>query len=155
MALHKFTPLDRSRYRLWVGIDTGVHTGYAEWDRPKQQLTLVHTLGIHKVILWLHGTMLIPKEYIFVRIEDARLRTWIPRMPTASRERGRSEGAGSVKRDAKILEDFLLDEGIDFELVAPKHNATHVEADYFRQLTGYQKSTSKHSRAAAMLVYGY
>lgn len=155
MALHKFTPLDRSPYRYWIGIDTGVLTGYAEWDKSTQQLDYVGSVPIHTAMNFLQDARLNRSGRFYVRVEDARLRKWIPRMPTASRERGRSEGAGSVKRDAKIWEDFLMDLNIDFELVAPKANKTKMQAETFRKLTGYRPITSSHGRDAAMLVYGY
>lgn len=91
---------------------------------------------------------------MIVRIEDARLRKWIPRMPNISRELGRREGAGYVKAHAAIWQDFLEDLGIDYELVPPKNNKTKVNAEYFKSLTGYEGKTTEHARDACMLVFG-
>lgn len=90
-----------------------------------------------------------------VRVEDARQRTWVPWQKNEKYERGKREGAGSVKRDAKIWEDFLKDLGIPFEMVAPKKNKTKVSDAYLQQLTGYAGKTSQHARDAAMLVIGF
>lgn len=152
MAQHKFTPFNRSRYRYWVGIDTGVETGYAEWDRQENKLICAWTVAIHTAMELIRE---LPADKLFVRVEDARLRKWIPAQATESGERGRREGAGSVKRDARIWEDFLTDLGIDFELVAPKANRTKMRADPFRKLTRYKPVTTSHGRDAAMLVFGY
>lgn len=92
---------------------------------------------------------------VFVRVEDARQRTWVPWQKNEKAERGKREGAGSVKRDAKIWEDFLTDLGVPFEMVPPKNNKTKVSAEYLKQLTGYTGTTSKHARDAAMLVIGF
>lgn len=93
-------------------------------------------------------------NHVFIRVEDARLRKWIPYQKNEKAEAGRREGAGSVKRDAKIWEDFLTDIGADFEMVAPKNNKTKVTAAFFKKLTGYQGKTNEHERDAAMLVVG-
>src|SRR5882757_7542506 len=126
-----------------VGIDTGVQTGFAEWSRPDKRLLTVDSLKIHEAtdrVCLLHS---LHAHKLFVRVEDARLRTWF----------GKSgpevwKGAGSICRDAKIWEDFLTDVGISFELVAPKHNKTKVTHEYFTKLTGWVKPTNEHSRDA-------
>lgn len=138
---------------IYVGIDTGVHTGYAVYDSRIQQLTAVGTDKIHNV-------MQIVLDYankgigMKVRVEDARKRTWYG-FHTAKQDRARLQGAGSVKRDAQIWEDFLTDLGVDFEMVAPKNNATKLTAESFRKLTGWVGKTNEHGRDAAMLVYGF
>lgn len=92
---------------------------------------------------------------VYVRVEDARLRKKIPWQKDEKTERGRREGAGSVKRDAKIWEDFLTELGVPFEMVAPAKNKTKVSAEYFKKLTRYAGLTSQHARDAAFLVVGY
>ena len=142
---------------IYIGIDTGVHTGYAVYDSRIQQLTAVGTDKIHNVMQLVSGLNDVSKEKgdnIRVRVEDARKRTWYG-FHTAKQDRARLQGAGSVKRDAQIWEDFLTDLCVDFEMVAPKNNATKLTAESFRQLTGWAGKTNEHGRDAAMLVYGY
>jgi hypothetical protein len=91
----------------------------------------------------------IPNRKCLVRFEDARQRKWFG---NAGREQ--LQGAGSIKRDCAIWEDFLKDLGVDFEMVAPKNTVTKISKEYFKQLTGYKGVTSEHGRDAAMLVYG-
>lgn len=91
---------------------------------------------------------------VFIRIEDARQRTWIPRQKTETAERGRREGAGYVKAHCAIWENFCEHIGIPYELVAPKNNKTKVDAAYFKKLTGYKEKTNTHMRDSAMLVIG-
>lgn len=63
-------------------------------------------------------------------------------------------GAGSIKRDAKIWQDFLEDGKYNFEMVAPKNNTTKLRADVFSKMTNWKDKTNEHSRDAAMLVFG-
>lgn len=141
------------RYGIYIGIDCGVKTGIAYW-KPETKFFFVSTVEIHRAMYAVKNYHDANPGRIFVRIEDARLRKWIPRQKNEKSERGRREGAGSVKRDAKIWEDFLTDHKIPFEMVAPKNNKTKVSAEYFKKLTGYQERCSEHARDAGMLVFG-
>ena len=141
-------------YRYYIGIDCGVKTGYAFWDKGEKAFICIASVKIHTAIMFIQG---LAKDYpggVFVRVEDARKRKWIPRQKNEKAERGRREGAGSVKRDAMIWEDFLTDLGVDFEMVAPKNNKTKMRADVFKRLTGWRAITNEHGRDAAMLVFG-
>lgn len=131
---------------LCVGLDTGVHTGFAVWDKGKKQLIELSTLKIHRAMERVRELSV--SDEIVVYFEDARLRTWFG---NAGREA--LQGAGSVKRDCSIWEDFLTDLGVEFHPVAPKNNATKLNATFFEKITGWHGRTSEHSRDAAMLVF--
>lgn len=140
-----------------IGIDPGALTGMAVYDKVEKIINLLTsgTILECQYLLQAHPwNKLIKFGQVFVRIEDARLRTWIPRQKTASRELGRREGAGYVKAHCAIWEDFCKLWGIPHEFVAPKNNKTKVDAAYFKKLTGYTGKTNEHSRDAAMLVVG-
>lgn len=132
-----------------IGIDTGVNTGFAMWSTKLKCLTYVATIPIHNAILKLEA-MRLEGVSMKVRIEDARLRKWFGKV-----DKDNQQGVGSVKRDAKILEDYCIDKGIDYEMVAPKNNITKMNAAYFATLTKWTGKTSNHSRDAGMLVFGY
>lgn len=141
----------------YIGIDTGVNTGVAVWDNKQRSLLEVETMKIHKAmwlvkryqqLAWENGTKLI------VRVEDARKRTWFG-YNTPQKDRAKLQGAGSVKRDCTIWEDYLSDLGIEFQMVAPKNNATKLTSERFKALTGWQKRTNEHCRDATMLVFGF
>lgn len=137
---------------IWIGIDTGVNTGLAFWDRD--HLTSVESMPIHEALLLVRDTWLqsgaVPVKVVF---EDARKRKWYG-TKTAQEDRSRLQGAGSVKRDCKIWEDALKDWGIPFVKVAPKNNMTKLSAEAFRRITGWKGRTNEHGRDAAMLVFG-
>lgn len=141
------------KYPYYIGIDCGVTTGLAIWSRLLKRLIFVDSFGIVRameVVRMFHEQH--PHE-IMVRIEDARLRKWIPKQKDEKAERGRNRGAGSVMRDAQIWEEFLEHHAIPYELVPPKNNKTKVSADYFQNVTGWPVKTNEHARDSAMLVF--
>jgi hypothetical protein len=90
------------------------------------------------------------KSKMFVRLEDARKRTWFGKA-----DREQLQGAGSIKRDCQIWEEFFVYHGIAYELVAPKNNKTKLNSEAFLKITGWKDETSVHGRDAAMLVFGF
>lgn len=133
------------KHRYVIGIDSGVNTGFAIWDRQEQKLIECYSVMIHQAFEFI----LKYRPECFVRVEDARLRKYI----TGGREK--LQGAGSIKRDAKIWQDFLTDKNIPFEMVAPKNNRTKIDDIKFKRITGFKGRTNQHARDAAMLVYGF
>lgn len=136
------------KYRYWIGIDSGTTTGYSIWDAKEKRFLLIESMKIHTAMLNIYQ---FEREYLdqtFIRVEDARLRTWFGK---SGREK--LQGAGSVKRDAAIWEAFLTDLKCNFEMVAPKNNSTKMKAEFFKQVTGWQHKTNEHQRDAAMLVF--
>ena len=138
---------------LVIGIDPGLHTGLAVWDTSSRQLLDVRCSGIIDAMRYLRELQE-TRGIGLVVFEDARKRKWIPRERDLSQFRGRAMGAGSVKRDCSIWEDFCKDYGIPFWAKPPVKGATKVSADYFKMISHYQGRTSEHSRDAAMLVIG-
>lgn len=132
-----------------IGIDSGTETGFAVWDREKKCLLQVNTMKIHQAMQKVLQCYLLYPGNVRVRVEDARKRKWF-----GNSGREQLQGAGSIKRDAVIWEDFLTDHGIPFEMVAPKNNKTKMTAKYFEQVTGWKLRTNEHGRDAAMLCFG-
>ena len=89
------------RADMIVGIDPGVRTGFAVWSRAERRLTTVETLGITQAMTLIR-TMADAESLHSVRFEDARLRTWF-----GARGREALQGAGSIKRDCSIWQEFL------------------------------------------------
>lgn len=133
--------------RYFIGIDVGINTGVAVWDKSEKRFVEIQTTSILKA-------MEIVKKYeksdiVQVRLEDARKRKWF-----GDSGRERLQGAGSVKRDCVIWEEFLNDRKIPYMLIAPKNNSTKLSAESFKKITGYSGRTNEHTRDAAMLVFG-
>ena len=136
-----------------VGIDPGVHTGLAVWDTSSRQLLDVRCSGIVEAMRYLHQ-LKDEKGIGLIVFEDARQRKWIPREKDLSQFRGRAMGAGSVKRDCSIWEEFCKVYLIDFVKTPPRQGMTKFTDAYFRGITGYDRRTNEHGRDAAMLVFG-
>ncbi len=141
--------LPQKKYKYAIGIDTGVDTGYALWDVAGKKLTEVATLRIHEAMDRVRTWSAIGDE-LLIRVEDARQAIYGREQDTH-----RLKGAGSVMRDAKIWDDFLMSLPVDFEMIRPRKQFTKLPADKFQRITGYKETTSQHGRDAAMLVYGY
>ncbi|WP_179989829.1 hypothetical protein [Acinetobacter sp. YH1901141] len=136
--------------KILIGIDTGVHTGFAvaidhgNGGELEQVTCLTITQAMHQVneLIIQHG-----KGSLQLIIEDARQRTWF----TGGREK--AQGVGSVKRDAQIWEDWCNENQINFKMIHPKNNSTKYKADTFKKITGWTGRTNEHARDAAMLVF--
>ena len=136
-----------------IGLDPGVHTGIAVWDATQRKFRTLQTCSIvtameYIVGLWRDG------EELQIVFEDARKRQWLPRERNLSEYRGKLMGAGSVRRDCEIWEEFCTEYAIPYTAIPPRKGATKWDADYFKKVTGWTGRTSNHARDAALLVFG-
>ena len=131
---------------IYIGIDTGVNTGVAVWSILEQKFISVFSC---KILEAFNFVLDINEETtITLIIEDARKRKWY-----GDNAESKRQGAGSIKRDCQIWEDFAQMYNIESFFVHPKRNMTKLNAKTFRQITGWQGRTNEHSRDAAMLVF--
>lgn len=133
---------------FYIGIDPGTHTGMAVWDSKEGKFLSLETLPIHRAMVEVMN-LRIGRE-ILVVFEDARQRKWYGKGDTNAK----LQGAGSVKRDCSIWEEFCKDYGIPFRAIPPVKGATKITPEYFKLISHYKGRTSEHSRDAAMLVIG-
>ena len=132
-----------------VGIDPGTRTGLTFYNLTTKKIELCNTFSIVGAMKEIEG-LVAEKTNVEVWFEDARKRTWIPKQ--VGRER--LQGAGSIKRDCAIWEEFCSFHGIRFRKVAPKNISTKLNKDVFARVTGWDKRVSVHARDSAMIVYG-
>lgn len=137
---------------LRIGIDPGVHTGYAVWNRQLRTLVMVCEFKLHVAMREVEGAHKAGLLHGVV-FEDARQRTWFGQRASHEVERERLQGVGSVKRDCSIWEEFLTDLGVKFEMRKPIAGTTKWAAPYFRRVTGWTEQTNQHGRDAAVLVF--
>ena len=139
------------RYKVYAGIDPGTNTGLALWHSDKLVFLTCTTVPIHRALEMVgKWAELYKDEGLFVIFEDARQRKWYGKGDT----RAKLQGAGSVKRDCSIWEEFVTAKGIPFRAVPPVKGCTKMDAERFKRLTGWEWRTSNHARDAAMLVFG-
>lgn len=139
----------KQKYDYIIGIDPGTRTGLAIWVPDEQRFETIETTFIFEAILKV-GEMFRVNPNVLVRIENPNLRKWF-----GNSGREVLQGAGSVKRDYRIWQEFLESQNIPYEGIAPKSLKTKVKADYFKKLTGWEGRTSSHARDAAMLCFKY
>ena len=137
---------------VYIGIDPGVNTGLAVWHTDIKQFTTVQSCNIIGAMDRIHVIKRNTQCEIRIRIEDARKRTFFGNNETQVQEK--RMGAGSVRRNSHIWEQFCQHYGYDFEMVHPRYNKTKLNAKQFQQFTGWNHQTNQHGRDAAMLVYG-
>ena len=135
-----------------VGIDPGLHTGLAVWDTSSRQFLDIRCSGIVDAMDYLEG-LRAERGIGLVVFEDARQRTWIPRERDIAQMKGRAMGAGSVKRDCSIWEEWCTSRGVQFIATKPRNGMTKLSDEAFRAITGYDRRTNNHGRDAAMLVF--
>lgn len=138
----------QNRYNIFVGIDPGKNTGTAVWSRKEKRFLLIKTFLIHEAMDYVKSCVMQNPGEVKVIVEDARLRRWY-----GESAKEKMQGAGSIKRDCVIWEDFLQSIGADYLMVHPIRNSTKLNEKKFNTLTGHSKKTSSHGRDAAMLVY--
>lgn len=144
--------------KILIGIDTGVHTGFAvAFDHGEGGvLQKVESLSITQAM---QSVLEYEDEYdlkdIMLYIEDARKRTWFGGADARQARSGAGirEGVGSVKRDAQIWEDWCMEQGLNFKMIHPAANATKLKVEDFKRRTGWTGRTNEHARDAAMLVF--
>ena len=139
---------------LYIGIDPGVNTGMAVWDTSRNQFERILTCGIIVAMVEIVELYRYRGEEMHIVIEDARKRKWLPTEKNVSEYRGKLMGAGSVKRDCEMWEEFAKYYGFDITLLPPRKGLTKWTAATFNRVTGWKCRTSNHARDAAMLVFG-
>lgn len=134
---------------IYIGIDTGTNTGFAVWDGDAKLFIEIKTYKIDQAMQRLSELI---SYYgitnVQVRVEDARKRKLFKGYNNA-----RLQGAGSIKRDCAIWEDYLKRLHVDFILINPERMKTKINANAFKKITGYTGVTNEHSRDAGMLVF--
>jgi hypothetical protein len=148
-GLNKTAFAPPKKYDFYIGIDTGVNTGFAVISKPAGKLVELDCWKIHTAM---HRVEYYADNFkIFVYVEDARQA--VHKRNTAE-DYAKQQGAGSVKRDASIWEGFLTDLKVDFSMLRPNNKTTKLNAQVFKRVTGYQGQTNSHARDAAMLIWG-
>ena len=134
--------------KILIGIDPGVNTGICIIRRGYgidiKTVSMLEAMGMLLRLIEANE-----RPDMFLRFEDARKRTWFDKSGPE-----KWQGAGSIKRDCQLWEEFCKRYGVAFEAVPPKNNATKLKADFFKKLTGHTEKTDEHGRDAAMLIFG-
>jgi hypothetical protein len=145
----------QTAHRYMIGLDGGVHTGMAVWDRETRTLVELVTLDFWRALDAI--TERYGADETLVVVEDPSKHRPVFARNTRSLESIRAamkvaQNVGEVKRETVLLIEGLRRRGYTVETFAPTRSKP-TEA-YFRQLTGYEGRCSAHARDAAMFVFG-
>ena len=141
-----------NRGSIRIGIDPGVNTGLAVYDTETKTLLTVMTGPILKMMAQVDLAYIIAgSKPVTVIVEDARLATYHRR---SQKNQAKQQGAGSVKRDCKIWQEYLEDKGINYKMVRPSKRLNQMAKDVelFKRTTAWQSRTSHHARIAAYIA---
>lgn len=143
-------PAKETQYKWLIGIDCGVKTGFCVYSKWDKRIRKIDTVKIHVAMEAVKNWHQQNPGEVLVRVEDARQATFGRQL-----DFNKAQGAGSIKRDAKIWEDYLEDIGVDYEMVRPNKKTTKWTAEAFKKVTGHSESGNEHARDAAMIVFGF
>lgn len=152
-----------------IGIDPGRKTGLAMYSRKAKLLAELKTLDFWGLYVFLRSLAAQGKarNILFV-VEDPNDNkplfgkgiTINPRLsPPELMKRVRmrekmAQNVGSNKREASLILEALERLGLRYYARPPRQGGK-MDAQGFKQLTGWQARTNEHVRDAAMLVFGY
>jgi len=125
----------------------------AVWDTSDRQFLDIRCSGIVDAMRYLSELQAVRQIGLIV-FEDARKRKWLPREKSMKEFKGRAMGAGSVRRDSAIWEEWCRTYAIPFISSPPRAGMTKLSDIQFQGITGYDRRTNEHGRDAAMLVFG-
>lgn len=130
-----------------IGIDPGTTTGYALAEEGELEVVKSGTAIEAKEFVY---NIFAEHDDVIVVIEDARKRSWF-----GQTGKKRWMGAGSIKRDCSLWEEFCEYFGLPYYLIHPKNIKTKLDAEYFEEVTGWDGQTNEHKRDAGMIAYQF
>lgn len=147
----------------YIAIDTGTDTGVAVWCTRTRTLSDLSVMKIHRAMDFVYDMVGEHfNEGIKIVVEDARKRKCF-KGQSSDEMAAKQQGAGSVKRDAAIWEDFLKDLGVEYEMREPRNTkftyARFVQYTRYDQPIPYHGKPSKseknisHATDAALMIF--
>jgi len=141
--------MDNDKTLILIGVDPGKMTGISAYSTKTKSLIMCETdsiIGAMETVKDLLSDKNISIEIVY---EDAKKRKWF-----GNSGREKLQGAGSIKRDCTIWEEFAKYHQIPCTGVAPSAGSTKMNKDTFARITGWIGRTSVHARDSALLVIG-
>lgn len=145
--------------RYVVGIDPGVKTGFAVWDRNETNFKCVETLDFWAVYRGLTVGFVYSPANTVVVVEVAHhapvFRERKAKGLNQNHAARLAQNVGQVMREAKLLAEGLRRCGYEVIEKNPlgKKKTAADDKTQFEQLTGWTERTSQHARDAARLCF--
>ena len=130
-----------------IGLDPGAHTGLAVF----QNGSLVELATIKPASIYSALVQWQPRRVVF---EDSRLQghAWTTHAARAAALK-MARNVGEVDGYCRIIVDYCELLVIMAHGVSPKGKGAKMDADSFRELTGWTGRTNQHERDAAMVAW--
>lgn len=143
---------------IYIGIDPGVHNGWARWDSRNMSLKEYRDMDFWTLIEELrasHAIRILPRMEFTVIIEDPGLNK--PVFPKKGAQKFGAvqrvaQNVGMNKAYARLIIEYCEKYGIAYEAVKP--STKKWDAAMFRAVTGIKGRVSQHVRDAVKLVWG-
>ena len=132
-----------------IGLDPGAHTGLAVF----QNGSLVELATIKPASIYSALVQWSPKRVIF---EDSRLQShgWTTHAARAAALK-MARNVGEIDAWCKLIVEHCAELNIMAHGVSPKSKGAKMDADSFRELTGWQGRTNQHECDSAMVCWPY
>lgn len=132
-----------------IGLDPGAHTGLAVF----QNGSLVELATIKPASIYSALVQWQPRRVVF---EDSRLQghAWTTHAARAAALK-MARNIGEVDGYCRIIVDYCELLGIMAHGISPKSKGAKMDADSFRELTGWTGRTNQHERDATMVAWPY
>lgn len=152
--------------RYVVGIDPGVKTGFAVWDRDGKRLLSVETSDFWEVFFRISSAPILRPDSALIVVEVAHYAPVFRERKAAGKNENHAarlaQNVGQVMREAKLLAEGFRRLGYTVQEVKPLGKKKDASGNYsaeadraeFERLTGWTKQTSQHARDAARLAFG-
>ena len=140
------------KHRFVIGIDPGVSTGFAVYDRQLKRIDYMNTLTFWAVYDWF---IKYAEDDWLIYIESPPKTRLYERQDKETGERRREKIAanvGSNSREAELLADGI--ERMGFEVKRVKPTRKKWTAQQLKIYTGIKIQTNQHVRDAIALVWG-
>lgn len=135
--------------RYAIGIDPGVNTGYAVYDRQDKYILETATMDFWKVINQLKGIQ--PSDAVVV-VEIPGTFTYQRNELDAGRGRdAKNKMQARIRREAELLAEGI--EQMGFEVRRQTPTRSKWTAEQLARYTGITKRTNEHVRDAIALVW--
>jgi hypothetical protein len=137
---------------ILIGIDPGINTGVAIWNRAERIIISAYTYSFWETITFLQEN--INRWRFTVIIEDVtQNKPTFARKGASPFEMQRiSQNVGSNKRDCQLLMEWLALKSIETICVKPTTEKWNHE--YCVKISRYEKRISQHARDAIRLIAG-
>ncbi len=148
-----------ARKRYVVGIDPGVKTGFAVWNRDEKAFEWIETSTFWGVFFRITESSVFKPVNTHIVIEVAHHAPTFKHLKAEGQNKDTlskiARNVGQVTREAQLLVEGFRRLGFTVSEQKPLGKAKNAADDraQFERLTGWTKQTSQHARDAARMVY--